>query len=75
MREIKGSAKLICDFCQRWNVRRFRGVFRIGEIDGWDGPLFYPNLDYECPTCGATEFSFDEPNPEDVEKTLEALRG
>lgn len=67
--EIAGSAKLICDFCQRWRVRRFRGVFRMNSELGCDSPFFYPNRD-KCPSCGATEFSFDEPNPADVEERL-----
>lgn len=74
MNEIAGSAKLICDYCQRWRVRRFRGVFRMGEAEGWDFTMFYPNLTYRCPSCGATEFSFLEPKPAEAEEMLERAR-
>lgn len=70
MNEIAGSAKLICDYCQRWQVRRFRGVFRM-DPERFDGPAFVPNQKYRCPSCGATDFSYDEPKPADVEEMLE----
>lgn len=69
MNEIPGSAKLICDYCQRWQVRRFRGVFR-NHLSQFDGPGFFPNLEYRCTSCGAVDFTYDEPKPPNVEEML-----